>query len=157
MSDPFDALRSAPDDGAAPDVRAIKARAGRIQRRRSVALVTGAAAVALIAFVGVVVRPGADRGGQQLADSLRESSPAPEAVTMEMPADSSANATVAEDSAKRSEEQQVAGGTTASTSSSVGAARSGPESDQTPITLTLEVEERTLPRGAEFTLKACNT
>src|SRR5688572_4717494 len=83
MSDPLTRLGSL-GAGASPDIDAIKLRAHRIQRRRRTGLASaGAAAMAVIAVVGVLLTttgPGADKATQTLAEDLRESAaPSPAA------------------------------------------------------------------------------
>ena len=170
MSDPLSRLGSLGSSERAPDLDAIKLRAHRIRRRRQTGLASaGAAAMAVIAVVGVLLAtgPGDDRPTTSLAEAVDDAG-TPQPRELEYRAPSAVK--VAPDAA-----QSVAGGSTTSgaagvsgaspstasrTNATKGEAALAPAADseaKDELTVTLEVADQMLGRGKTFTLKACNT
>jgi len=147
MSDPFDVLRDVPA-GAAPDVALIRSRARRIQRRRYVTLASSASVIVIVAAIGLFAfRPAGSK--HQLAQAT-PSTAQENATTLQESTDSG----VAPSAAPRA--AVTASGGASTTSGSAGIAPQTKSADAaTPLVLTLDVAKRA-PRGATFTLKACN-
>lgn len=170
MSDPLSRLGSLGSSERAPDLDAIKLRAHRIRRRRQTGLASaGAAAMAVIAVVGVLLAtgPGDERGTTSLAEALDTAgTPTPAALEYRAP------------SAVKSvpESQRVSGGSTTSgaaggvsgaspstasrsdaTKGEVALAPAADSEAKDDLTVTLEVADQMIGRGKTFTLKACNS
>lgn len=145
MSDPLDRLRAEDAGGGAPDVEVIKARARRIERRRYAALGTGAAAIAIVAVVGIVISTGPDAPTSRLAqqEDARETPAAQETATAELRASGTA--------AGRSAETEA----DTATSPAMGGATSG-QAETASLQATLEVSDGPEPHRVDFTLKVCN-
>jgi hypothetical protein len=173
MSDPLSRLGSLGAGGPAPDVDAIKLRAHRIQRRRQTGLASaGAAAMAIVAVVGVLLVTGPD--GKEASTTLESAfaDPTPTSGT------SSALAGVAaEEDAQTSKApamRRVGGATTSG--GSAGVSGTAPKSSEerasadtaaaapaqagsnpkSPLEATLTVGDAMIGRGKTFTLKVCN-
>jgi hypothetical protein len=166
MSDPFERLVRSGGAEVAPDLDAIRLRAHRLRRRRQTGLASaGAAAMAIIAVVGVLLTtgPGEEKASRSLADAVQETdaparAPAVGNVTVDE-GQSKASRTVGGSAATAGGTVQpgsapaAEGETTSGDSAALGAARA-PE--QTELEATLAVEDQMLGRGKTFTLKVCN-
>jgi hypothetical protein len=167
MSDPLTRLGSLGARGAPPDLDAIKLRAHRIQRRRQTGLASaGAAAMAIVAVVGVLLTTGpeGEKATQTLADELRESaapSPAAQAYAplTTVPESASAGKVVGGSSTSGSSGSTGSAPVARSETDSGEAAALAPSrasADKEPLVATVAVEDQMLGRGKTFTLKVCN-
>ncbi len=165
MTDPFDQLRGA-SSGASPNIDAIRLRAHRIRRRRQTGLAgAGAAAMAIIAVVGVLLATGPDgeKASTSLAQELRSTTAptqAPPRALAGRVADSEpASKPVSGGAVRSGSGAPVTGsapaeeGQTTSSDAGVAAAKGAPAPE---LEATLEIEEQTIGRGKTFTLKVCN-
>lgn len=162
MSDPFDRLLQGVSSSA-PDILAIKSRAGRIQRRRRMVVSSAAAVVALIALGGVLLRPGTDRAGPTLAQRAE--------VTASPRSGFSSNASSAADgdtagvtsaqAPKRAMAQrQTAGAGAAQPAAPQQESMAATTRDQAQrgdsLVVTVSASDVAGPRSVRFVLQACN-
>ena len=173
--DPLERLGALGSAVGSPDLDAIKLRAHRIRRRRQTGLASaGAAAMAIVAVVGVllVTGPGGEKASSTLESALSAPTPtsaasralggtvaqdteaakAPVVGHARSGAATSGGSAGASGSAPKSMSEQRASSDTMGAGSSQGAASVKP-----PLEATLEVADQMIGRGKTFTLKVCNT
>lgn len=150
MSDPLERLGGSTGDGSAsaPDVHAIKALARRIQYRRRAALGSGAAALVLVAAVGVLVARGPGEG----PDRLAQGRDADTTETFDTASEGSAE-TQAEGPGASAPQPTSAGEPSALRATGGTSA----DADTGGLEATVEVKDDPDPRSVELILRACNT
>ncbi len=164
MTDPLEQLRGFDAPSSSPDVGAIRARSRRIQRRRQMALGGGAVAVALFAVVGVLIQADPVERPTTLAQRAVD---APSAQIESVPDGATAGAEGSGSTKSSAGGATSAGSAGAAPAETPTKAEPGRSSDAAALTAsegskgqgldaTLEVKDRTVGRGAVFTLKACN-
>src|SRR5438552_978161 len=158
MTDPFEKLRGSTTDVVAPSVADIRTRAHRIQRRRYVTLASSAAIVALVAGVGLFVRLGPSSQPKMQAGSQQSASTeSGSALTGEAAPKALAPTAQPQSGAGGSAGRTVSGSATQGYGATTGqAGQTTALSPQPPIDVTLIVKKRSIGRGDDLTLKACN-
>jgi hypothetical protein len=158
MSSPdfLDRLRSVDGPGA-PAADLVRARARSIQRRRYVAVSSGALIVVLVAGIGLFVRgpsaPERSTALSQSADSVATVPPGAAAESAGAVGGSRSKASLTKETPAA---EDASAGASASGTESVPQAAMADRDAPAPMNATLTVKERSLGRGVELTLKVCN-
>lgn len=149
MTDPFERLRGESVDAATPPADVIRSRARRIERRRYVALGGGATMVAVIAAVGIFLSSGPGGPSRVISESAPQPPAADSAGGSGAVTGERTKGRVSAPQAETSAGEAAQGEALADMSAASGRVGGA-------LTLSVSVKDRSVGRGAELTLKACN-
>lgn len=162
LSDPLNKLRGS-YTGPKPDIDAIRARAGRMERRRHIGLGTGGAVIAIVGLI--TLYSGVTPPPEKRSDIALEQAPEPTKeifAAVESPPQPDEQSAESRLAAESVDETRAPDPTPLSNVDNLAAAleRDEPSRDEAPpegeLEVTLSVDDNLFRRGASFTMNACN-